>query len=267
MRNWTLGLLVSLLALPAYGQVTIEGMTLADVSVVATVPGGPTCSGTTSESFDTTAGGGGYDLQGSPSWTENLLADGVVDEDNTTRTETYFSSEDLRVGATGGSSEFRAYLGAVTTDPMYAAISFYLDSESLSDTEWATVFQISDDSNQSACVLLHDDTGTLTLELHYANNCASTTSDTYTISLDTVYIIEMYADNDGASTDTVGWRVFDCGASGDSCTTTPDHTYEDTALEASTGSNDRILLGSVEHSNYYDSYVGFLEIKSSQVCN
>ena len=35
MRNWMLGLLVSLVALPVYGQVTITGMTLEDVTIDA----------------------------------------------------------------------------------------------------------------------------------------------------------------------------------------------------------------------------------------
>jgi len=266
MRILTAILPLFLAALPLFGQVTITGMTLEDVTITAAAVGGPTCSGDWEETFD----GTGYVTAG---WSETTSGTGAVDEDDSTRTETYFSGNSLRTYATGtfSNSYTRILGGAPAYDPFYMAVSFYLDSETLDDTENQLVLAIADSTVEALCVRLHDESGVLNLELHYGDNCdqssPSTTGDTYTISLDTVYIIEVYADNVGSNTDVGGWRIFNCGSDGTSCTTTPDHTYEDSAMEILTGTADRPWLGQVSGAFYSDMYFGFMYLDSSQVCN
>jgi hypothetical protein len=262
MSKVGIAFLLAMLSMPLFGQGFIN-----IVRPPAVGGSGPTCSGSTSETFE--GSNDGYDLA---NWNLQDGGSGQVDPDDTTRTEDYFSGDSLHIWATSGFSN--RYIQEITPyakDPYYMAFSLYIDTEGIGDGIDAQVARFGDAGVEALCVRLAYDSPDRFLELWYGDDCydgGTDTGDSYQVSLDNVYIIEMYADNVGASTDVIGWRIFDCGSGGDSCDTTPEHTYEDDAVEVLVGSADRPALGFwSKASSWHDSYYGFLEIDSSQVCN
>lgn len=260
MKQVGIAILGFLLASAMSAQVVIEGMTLADLTITTVATGGPTCSGSISESFD----GVGYDL----SWTETTTNSGVVDEDDTTRTETYFVAEDLHVKADAADSQYNTYTNFSATDPYFIATAVYFASEDLSNETNKYFIWSGAGSAETVCAVLGDTGGQFYMELKYADGCGSTTSDTYNISLDTVYVVQLNYENIGASSDTVGWKIWDCGADGTSCSTTPDHTYTTSSVEAGTSDTTRVRLGGLSGvGSFYDAYFGFVEIATTEPCS
>jgi hypothetical protein len=232
----------------------------------------PSCSGGSwSESYD----GTGYDLS---DWAGNETGGNTYDEDNSTRTETGFSGNSLNFATPSAGSNSYSFHDPSNIDPTFSAISLYVDTEALDNSERQSVWYFGKTFSNDAyvCVNLYQSPGQLELEFSYGNNCRTGTgtmrASTYDISLDQVYIIQMEAD-DNTTNDTVGWKIWDCGSDGDQCDgSSPDHEYRNTSAgDVVWGSGDQRhgvgIFSAVAGSDEYDAYVGFVETGTSEPCS
>lgn len=230
--------------------------------------GGPTCSGGSwSESFDPT----GYDLFSE----QNTDGGCTQDEDDTTRTETYFAGQDYYSHCGSHSKSAYASYDYTGFDPNFMAASVYVTSLTQGNSERVTMFSIGRQFSAVSYVcagLWTTSGGVDQLEFSYGDNCRTGTgtqlADVRNLIEDNVYIIELEFDENGAN-DTVGWRVWDCGSNGDSCSATPDQTFSTTA-SVWTGSLDRSYIGLRPQASGHGPasfYLGFVEAGTSEVCN
>jgi hypothetical protein len=269
-------LALALLAFPATAQVTFDNVTIDNVTVSAAAGGTtpPTCSGGSwSESYD----GTGYDLS---DWAGNEFGGNTYDEDNSTRTETGFSGNSLNFAIPSAGANSYSFHDPSNIDPTFSAISLYVDTEALDNSERQSVWYFSKTFSSDAyvCTNLYKTAGgQLQLEFAYGLDCRTGTgtmlASTYDIAVDTVYIIQMEAD-DNTTNDTVGWKVWDCGSDGETgCDGgTPDQEYRNTSAgDVVWNSGDqRHLVGirsSVAGSDEYDAYIGFVETGTSAPCS
>ena len=235
--------------------------------------GGPTCVAgglsTVDETFDTDPG---YD----ETWTEQINGSGTLDPDDTTRTETYFDDESWEaVHAVGTDPNTRAFtdIGTERTT-YYAAFSIKVTSLTIATDTRIGIFKMTRGGNKNVCVLLEDSSGTTSWALHTADAGVDTDCSnggiqqaTRAFDLNHVYVFETYY-NENGTTDDWGWRVWDCGTNGTSCTSTPDTDDSGTEDIYSLGIDDleagwRRQTGTMGGTHY----IGFVVGGTTQPCS
>ena len=265
--------LIKLLVAPAMLLMLLQGVTTFVRTDGAPPAGGPTCSGNlASESFDPV----GYDVV-----TSEFGGCNAIDEDDTTRTETYFDGRDLLQDLNGGCS----YCGCVARyegvgdTARFVSAAIYVATEDIAGTEWYGLMALANEGigHTMVCVgLLGDGAAGVDLAVTVATDGGDTTcmngggvtKDLSSFSTGTVYIVELEWGQNGA-TDTWGWKVWDCGSDGETgCTSTPDTSDTGTAnISASNPDGFDAGMSAPESTPVSAVYYGFVEYGSAATCS
>ena len=242
---------------------------------VAAAQPGPTCTGNIgNETFNTNPG---YDL----TWVQETSVGGTPDPDNTTLSlPPPFESESYYLDFAGSNADTSTThdIGQALA-PMYLAVSLYIAAEGLADGHLGGIASIhrTGSSQHYVCLKISQAGGALQLDLAHSalpgfNDCSKNQGvvvDSFAASLHTVYRAELqYEDNGAGAVDDVGWRVWNCGATGTTCSATPDRSFQTTADVATGTTPNKINIGfkspntlTIEH------YIGFVGFGTVPVCN